>query len=419
MTSREKVQSAFAHRQPDKVPMDIGGHGCAQMHVTNVANLRKYYGLEQKPIKVWDIFSMVGVVEDDLKEAIGADIDTITGYYGTWGYRDNGKWKEMRYKGLDILVPEEFVFTGNEEEGFYAYPKGDISAAPSGHMPANGYFFDNVERPQPIDEDNMNPEDNLEEFGLLSEEEIGYHRNKASQFKATNRAVLLETGGSALGDAAFVPGAALKNPRGLRTVPDWMMAPLLYPEYVQEVFDRQSDLAIENWKTLHEIYGDCIDAVYICGTDFGNQRSRMISREAYDECFHPYYKKMNDWIHENTNWKTLKHTCGAVYDVIPQLIASGFDAINPVQCSAAGMEPERLKAEFGSHILFWGAGVDTQRVLPFGTPKQVREMSLRRCEIFAKDGGFIFAAIHCIQCNTPVENIVAMIDALHEFNGDK
>ena len=130
----------------------------------------------------------------------------------------------------------------------------------------------------------------------------------------------------------------------------------------------------------------------------------------------PYYKKINSWIHSNTNWKTFKHSCGAIYEFIPLLIESGFDIINPVQCSAQGMDPKTLKENFGDSIVFWGGGVDTQKILPFGSKEQVRDQVLRRCEIFSRSGGFVFNSIHNVQAKTPVENIVAMIDAVKEFN---
>jgi uroporphyrinogen-III decarboxylase len=141
--------------------------------------------------------------------------------------------------------------------------------------------------------------------------------------------------------------------------------------------------------------------------------------KTFRELYLPYYKQMNDWIHAHTAWKTFKHTCGAITKFLPSLIDAGYDILNPVQCSAAGMDPIQLKADFGDQIVFWGGGVDTQHVLPFGTPAEVREQVLRRCEIFAPGGGFVFNAVHNVQARTPVENIVAMIDGVHEFNGQK
>ena len=118
-------------------------------------------------------------------------------------------------------------------------------------------------------------------------------------------------------------------------------------------------------------------------------------------------------------WKTFKHSCGSIFKFLPSFVEAGFDILNPVQCSAAGMDPRQLKSEFGDRLVFWGGGVDTQRVLPFGTPNEVREQVLQMCEIFAPNGGFVFNTIHNVQAETPVENIVAMVDAVHEFNGTR
>jgi uroporphyrinogen-III decarboxylase len=156
--------------------------------------------------------------------------------------------------------------------------------------------------------------------------------------------------------------------------------------------------------------------VFICGTDFGTQQSTFCSAETFKELYMPYYVKMNRWIKENTKWKTFKHCCGAIEPFIPLFIEAGFDILNPVQCSATGMDPKKLKEKYGDRIVFWGGGIDTQQVLPFGTKEEVRSQVLERLEIFSKNGGYVFNAIHNIQAKTPIENIVAMIEAVHEFN---
>ncbi len=162
-----------------------------------------------------------------------------------------------------------------------------------------------------------------------------------------------------------------------------------------------------------------MDAVFLCGTDFGTQTSTFCSADIYKSLYHPYYKRINDWIHAHTEWKTFKHSCGAVADFIPLFIESGFDILNPVQISATGMDPKTLKDNFGKDIVFWGGGIDTQQVLPFGKPEEIRKQVLENCEIFSKDGGFIFNTVHNIQGHTPVENIISMLNALREFNGQK
>ncbi|WP_346903318.1 uroporphyrinogen decarboxylase family protein, partial [Faecalicatena contorta] len=129
-----------------------------------------------------------------------------------------------------------------------------------------------------------------------------------------------------------------------------------------------------------------------------------------------YYKKINKWIHANTSWKTFKHSCGSIKALIPELIECGFDILNPIQWTAENMDPRELKREFGKDIVFWGGGVDTQKTFAFGKAEQVREEVLEMCRIFSEGGGFVFNTIHNIQAMTPVENVVAMIDAVKEFN---
>ena len=419
MTSKERVQCAFAHRQPDKMPLDFGGMSCSQMHVTIVQKLREYYGLEKRPVKILDIASMVGVIEEDLMDAIGVDVERIMPYYNSFGIPNVGEWKEVNLFGIDLLAPAGFETADDGKGGLFVYPQGDCSAPPSGHMPESGYYFDNLERGEEFDEDEMDPADNLEEYGAITQAELDYYAAQAEKYRGSKRAVVVDPGGAALGDASQIAGPGLKHPKGIRSVADWYMAPLLYPEYVHEVFDRQTDLVVENWKKLHAAVGDAADIIYLCGTDFGSQISQMCSLDTFREFYPPYYKKVNDWVHANTNWKTLKHSCGAIEPFIPELAAAGFDAVNPVQCSATGMDPAHLKATYGDKILYWGGGVDTQKILPFGTPEEVREQVLERCEIFSKNGGYIFNSIHIVQYGTPIENIVAMIDAVHDFNGDR
>ena len=190
---------------------------------------------------------------------------------------------------------------------------------------------------------------------------------------------------------------------------------ILRPDYIKEVFDRQSQIAIRNLEKINAVVGDKIDVVYVCGTDFGTQNSQFCSVETFRDLYLPYYQRMNDWIHANTNWKTFKHSCGAVFPFMESFIDCGFDIINPVQISATDMDPKTLKATFGDRITFWGGGVDTQHTLPFGTPDQVRDEVRRLCDIFGENGGFVFNTVHNIQANVPVENVVALMETLKEI----
>ena len=224
-------------------------------------------------------------------------------------------------------------------------------------------------------------------------------------------------GGTALGDIALVPGPFMKHPKGIRDVTEWYISTLTRQDYIHKIYERQTEIALANLEKLHKAVGGLVDAVFVCGTDFGGQSSLICSPEIFRELYLPYYKQINGWIHSHTAWKTFKHSCGAVEPLLEYFIGAGFDILNPVQCSAAGMEAEGLKSRYGSRLTFWGGGVDTQKVLPFGTPLEVREQVLRRCEIFSGEGGFVFNTIHNVQAKTPVENLAALFAALKEFNG--
>ena len=286
-------------------------------------------------------------------------------------------------------------------------------------MPKGGYFFDCIVRQPPFDEEKLNPEDNLEEFTPFTQEDVDHLARAAKAAASTGRGVIATFGGTAFGDIAFVPGPSLKHPRGIRDVAEWYMSTSSRQEYIHKVFERQCEVGIGNLERVHAAIGDSVQAVFTCGTDFGTQNSTFCSVKTFHSLYFPYYKRVNDWIHTHTGWKTFKHSCGAVFKFLPSFIEAGFDILNPVQCSAAGMDPEILKANFGDRLIFWGGGVDTQKVLPFGTAAEVREQVLRRCEVFAPGGGFVFNSIHNVQARTPVEIMVALIDAVHEFNGRK
>jgi uroporphyrinogen-III decarboxylase len=251
----------------------------------------------------------------------------------------------------------------------------------------------------------------------MSESDVEWYRAEAARLRGSERAVVAGLPGTAFGDIALVPAPFLKNPKGIRDISEWYISTAMRQDYIHAVFEKQAEIAIKNIELINEVAGDVIDVVFVCGTDFGTQTSQFCSTDAYNELYAPYYRRINAWIHANTEWKTFKHSCGAVYPFIDEFIKSGFDILNPVQCSATDMEPQRLKNEFGERIVFWGGGVDTQNTLPFGTPDEVYKEVRERIDIFAPGGGFVFDAIHNVQANTPIENVVAMFSALADARG--
>jgi len=417
MTSRERVLSALSHREPDRVPIDFGSTGVTGVHASCIARLRDYFGLEKRLVKVHEPYQMLGVLDEDLKKAMGVDVEGVSRPVTMFGYR-NRDWKTWRMPdGLEVLVSEEFRVTTDANGDILIYPEGDLTAPPSGRMPKDGFFFDAIVRQDPIVEEQLDPRDNLEEFQPITESDIEDLRQSVIEARETNRAVILNFGGTAFGDIALVPAPFLKYPKGIRDVAEWYVSTTSRRDYIHQIFTRQCEIAIENLKRVHQAIGAAVDAIFVCGTDFGTQTSAFCSVKTFRDLYLPYYSKLNQWIHANTQWKTFKHSCGSVDRFIPSFIEGGFDILNPVQCSATGMEASHLKSAYGDRITFWGGGIDTQQVLPFGTPEEVRRQVLERCGIFSQNGGYVFNTIHNVQARTPVQNIVAMLDAVHEFNG--
>jgi uroporphyrinogen-III decarboxylase len=194
---------------------------------------------------------------------------------------------------------------------------------------------------------------------------------------------------------------------------DWFILLVTEPAYVSEFYGKQTESIIENLALYHQAVGDRLTAMYF-GQDFGTQQGPMIAPATFRRLLAPHYKRIFEWVHANTAWKVFFHTCGSVYDFIPDFIQMGVDILNPIQTGAARMHPADLKKEFGHQLCFWGGGVDVQR-LPFMPETEVRQQVREHVEALAPDGGFVFSATHNIQANTPPENILAAFEAAYEY----
>ena len=253
MTSKERLLAALNHKEGDRTPVDFGGTTVTGMHYSCVAALRDYYGLEKRTIKVYEPYQMLGLIEEDLKAALGLDVEGVGGRRNMFGI-PNENWKEWKQDNGDVvLVAGDFNVTDDEEGNHYIHPLGDRSVAPSGKMPKGGLYFDAVSRQVPFDDiDDWNPDDNLEEFTYTTDEVLDEFTEDLSVAAKTGRGVAVSFGGTALGDIALVPGLNLKNPKGVRDVAEWYMATATAPEYVKYIFDKQTDIALENLKRLNE-----------------------------------------------------------------------------------------------------------------------------------------------------------------------
>lgn len=415
-TCRERLETALAHREPDKVPLDLGAMPVTGMHVDSVYLLRQALGLDAPgtPVKVAEPYQMLGEIEPDLLDALGVDVVGIGGPANFYGF-ENADWKPWTtFDGTPVLVPGLFCTEPDANGDILMYPEGDRSVPASARMPNGGFYFDAIIRQEPLAGKVLDPKDNLEEFTLIDEAGLQHIRREAEKWAATGRAVALVIGDTGFGDIAFVPGLKLKHPKGIRDVQEWYMSLASRREYLHAIFDAQCEVGIQNLRNIHAVAGELISVVYISGTDFGAQDRPFIAPRMFRELFKPYHTRVNDWVHANTRWKTFIHTDGAIFKLLDDLAESGFDILNPVQTSATGMDPVLIKETYGDRLSFWGAGVETQTTLPFGTPQEVREEVRRRIEIFGRGGGYVFASIHNVQTRIPVENIVAFYEAFAE-----
>ena len=370
MTSRERVELALNHREADRVPLDLGASAVTGMHVSSVYALRQRMGLDPPgtPVKVVEPYQMLGEIAPDLMDALGVDVVGLGAPTNMFGFRNDG-WKPWTFfDGTPVLVPEAFNTDPEPNGDILMYPEGDKSAPPSGHLPKGGFYFDTIVRQDPLEEDALTAEDNLQEFQPVSDEVVEHYRAGAERLAATGRAILANFGGTAFGDIALVPAPWLKHPRGIRDIAEWYMSTTARFDLVQEIFDRQCAIALANWEKLHRAVGDRVTAVFVTGTDFGTQHGPFISPQAYRDLFKPFHRRVNDWVHTHTNWKTFIHSCGAVSAFLDDFVDAGFDILNPVQCSAAGMDPETLKAKHGDRITFWAAAWTPRARSPSAPP---------------------------------------------------
>jgi len=406
------------HQEADRVPVDLGGSILTSMHVSIVYKLRQALGLDPPgtPVKVVEAFQMLGEVKTDLLDALGSDVVSPPMSHTLFGFPCTD-WKEWTtFDGTPVLVPGLFNTDPNPDGSIYQYPQGDKSCAPSGLMPEGGWYIDFLPRTKPVDDSELRLEDNLEEFGIVSE--AGWKAATAlyrDLYEQTDRAVMGGVPCSGFFETACISGPSMKNPKGIRDIPQIYMSLLERPDFLYKMYEGQCEIAMANLKNMVEAVGDYIQIANISGSDFATQVGPVMAPQQFRDLVKPFFKQINDYIHAHTTWKTWFHCCGAVMDLLPDFIDCGFDCFNPVQCSANNMDPGELKKKFGDRITLWGGGVDTQKTLPFGTPDDVRKEVHDRIRIFGPGGGFVFNTVHNIQGGTPIENVLAMIETLEEY----
>ncbi len=422
MTSRERIIAAINHETPDICPIDLGGCGQTGMNASTMYNLRKAMGLAEKPISIVEPMQMLGEVDEDLRRAVMGDVVGLFNRGTMLGYQNINHKPFTMDDGTPTLMGGGFIYDKNEH-GDTIVPCNCEEGAPYAYcMPKGGSFFDSIDHSEPIsldDEDKLNArEDFKDDFKVCTDEDARYWEEESKKiYEGTDYAIMGVLGGAGLGDVALIPGPNVKHPKGIRKMDDWLIAHAMYPEYIYEVFELQTEVMLKNLEIYKQAVGERIQTIWISGTDFGTQNSLFASLDSFREIYKPHYKKINDWVHNNTGWKTFYHTCGCITKLLPDLADMGVDCLNPVQFSAmenAGTTPESIKAEFGDKFTFWGGGVDTQHTLPFGTPEEVAAQVKERVRILNEGGGFVFSTIHNVVSGVPAENLIAMYEAVRK-----
>ena len=414
MNSRERLRAAIHHNEPDRVPFDLGSTSVTGVHASTYAKIKKIYGITGGAVRVVDPYQMLAEVEEEVKGKLGIDTFGIQLPYTIFGFR-NENWKPWKlFDGTDVLVSGHFTWDEDENGDILLYPQGDRSAAPSGRMAKNGYYFDAIVRQKPLNEKTLDPKKWVEQtLAAYTDEDMRYlEKTSIKYYNETEYGLLGNFCDGGLGDIGIVPGPNVRDPDGVRDPEEWYVSLLTRRQYIQDLFGLQTELAIKNLQKYREACGDRIDVIDVSETDLGGQRGMLISVDIFRELFKPFMMKINDWIHRNTKWKIFYHTCGSVHGLIGELVEIGVDILNPVQYSASGMDLAGLKKKWGDRLVFWGGGVDTQRILPFGTPGEIADEVRRNIETMAPGGGFVFSAVHNIQAGIPDDNLKALFDGL-------
>jgi len=392
LNSRERVLRAINHQEADRVPIDCGGTRQSGIAASTYARLIEHLGLPGR-VRVFDLYQMLAEIERPVMERFGAD---VVGLYRPKVVFDilNDRWKPWRlFDGTEVEVPGDFQPVTE--------PTGDLAIVQNGtpiaRMPKDGYYFDRLEKypgAAHLDVDQVNPP-------LLTDEECEHYRLQSEAvYQNTDFAVVAPMG----------PPYELFYGLGTGDFEAWMVTFATEPEYVHALYDKLTSVWMENLKRFSQAVGNRVQILQICD-DFGMQNAPFLSVKMFRELVLPYYKHGLDWVHENTKMKVFLHSDGALMPLLPSIIEMGVDILNPCQTSAAGMDPARLKQEFGDKLTFWGASLDCQKTLPFGTPEEVAREVEQHVKTFAPGGGYVFTSVHNIQANVPPENVVAMFDA--------
>ena len=405
MNSRERVLAAVSFQQPDRVPIDLGSFPATGINAVVYDELKRRMGLNT-PTKVAHSMAVLAEVEMDVLDRLHADVVPLDASEPLWGGQDASAGLPKRlFDGTTVYFRPG---TRIVEELNGDWIMQDATGAAMARMPKDGFYFDLL---QPTMNGKIDPKKHTPPTTVPEETLRNVEKRAEDLYENTDKAILGWGGNiSLLGLSGVV---SLHITQG--ALDEWLAMLMMEKETAHEMMARSVDSAIALMRLYHEAVGDKCFAWAVGVDDAGTQRAGLIGHNLFEEMIKPHYKRLCDWVHTNTKWKTFLHSCGAIREYIPHWIEAGIDILNPVQISAANMEPASLKEDFGDSLVFWGGGCDTQKVLPLGTPEKVRAHVRNNIEALRPGGGFVFAQVHNIQQDVPVENIEAMFQEAYQF----
>lgn len=398
------------HQQPDRVPIDCGGHRSSNFSVEAYKNLRQYLGLESKPLYLYDVVQQLVIPDDDILELFGIDVID----FARSAKEDPSLWKDwVQNDGTPVKIPVHHDIR-REGKDTLLYNK---YGRPIGIQKEGSLYFEQTCFPY-LDADEDTSFDNLEEaFHDCMWAEIGtYPAPYGFDENGLKKREEFLTRASATGKALYgtFGGNIHENGSFLFRMDNWLAYLACEPEMVERFLDKLLEQHMKNLETFLNYYKGKIQVIGF-GDDLGAQNAPQMSPQMYRTMIKPYHQKMWEYVHKtDPDVKICLHCCGSIFPLIDDLIDAGLDAINPVQISSDNMDVYKLKETFGKDLVFWGGGCDVQTVLTHGTPGQVRDSVHRNLDAMYHDGGYVFQQVHNILANVPPQNIVAMFEAVKE-----
>ena len=408
MNSRERILAAVSHRQPDRVPIDFGGHRSSGVAAATYAKFRKHLGLCEEPLRVYDMIQQLAIIDDDILDMFSVDAIEM----GRGFCLEDKDWKDwVLPDGTPCQIPYYIDVEKRGNDWILKLNGNELSIQKQGCLYFEQTYFPLAERDFAGD-DFADLEDLLGKqmwavphpgAHLPLDDEGLEQMSKATKNlrKSTDKAIIGLFGGS-----------MFEMCLNLCRMDNFLVNIALYPEATHRLLEKLCKIHLESLEKWMAAVGEHIDIV-VFGDDLGGQSGPLISLEMYREFIKPYHKKLWQRTKQLGDVKTLLHCCGSIAPFMEDFIEIGLDAVNPVQISAEGMDAVTLKEKFGSDICLWGGGCDTRDVLPNATPEQVRKHVKENVEIMSPDGGFVFQQVHNILAGVPAENIVAMFEAVN------